>query len=49
MTEYDPEIDKDDKDYPFLCMDLTFIYTILSQGFGLPNTKKINVGEIEIK
>ena len=36
-------IDKSDKDYPFLCMDLTFIYTLLSQGFGLPNDKQINV------
>lgn len=36
-------IDKIDKDYPFLCMDLTFIYTLLSQGFGLPNDKQINV------
>lgn len=36
-------IDKTDKDYPFLCMDLTFIYTILADGFGIPNTKSINI------
>lgn len=39
----DINIDRSDKDFPFLCMDLTFIYTLLSQGFGLPNEKQINV------
>ncbi len=37
------QIDRTDKDYPFLCMDLTFIYTILTVGYGLPNDKIINV------
>lgn len=34
------EVDKDDL---FLCMDLTFIYALLSQGYGLPEKKNINV------
>lgn len=41
--EENSNINKNDKDYSFLCMDLTFIYTLLSQGFGLPDDKQINV------
>ena len=26
-------------------MDLTYIYTILTEGFGIPNTKEIHVLE----
>ena len=38
-----------DKDDLFLCMDLTFIYALLSQGYGLPEKKNINVTlEIEL-
>lgn len=36
-------IDKTDKEYHFLCMDLTYIYSILTIGYGLPNDKEINV------
>lgn len=36
-------IDTNDKDFPFLCMDLTYIYTILSHGFGIPNSKEIYI------
>lgn len=42
-SEINRGIDKTDKDYPFLCMDLTFIYSILTVGYGLPNDKIINV------
>ena len=37
------EIDKNDKEYAFLCMDLTYIYSILTVGYGLPNDKEIYV------
>jgi len=32
-----------DKDFRFLCMDLTFIYALLSNGYGLPHDKQIHV------
>jgi len=41
-------VDTEDKDYPFLCMDITFIYAILTEGFGLPNTKEIFVCELNL-
>ncbi|CAF0738016.1 unnamed protein product [Brachionus calyciflorus] len=37
------EVDVKDKDYAFLCMDLTFIHAILSHGYGLPDHKEIHV------
>lgn len=43
QTVENMSIDKTDKDYPFLCMDLTFIYTLLSQGLGIPNSKVLNI------
>jgi hypothetical protein len=33
-----------DKEYAFLCMDLTFIYVLFSKGYNLPDDKPINVG-----
>lgn len=42
-SDENANINKNDKDYSFLCMDLTFIYALLSQGFGLPDYKQINV------
>lgn len=45
-SDMDTRIDKTDKDYPFLCMDLTFIYTILSQGLGIPNSKELNIHNV---
>lgn len=44
----DSNIDKSDRDYPFLCMDLTYLYTILSEGFGIPNTKSIHVSTFKM-
>lgn len=32
-----------DTDFGFLCMDLTFIYSILVHGYGLEDTKEIFV------
>lgn len=33
---------------PWQCLDLTYIYTLLHYGYGLPDDRKINVIEIEL-
>lgn len=47
ICDHDADLttDSTNKDRPFLCMDLTYIYTILTEGFGIPNTKEIHVLE----
>ncbi|RMZ93452.1 ectonucleoside triphosphate diphosphohydrolase 5 isoform X1 [Brachionus plicatilis] len=40
---YNQNIDSEDKDFGFLCMDLTFIYSILVHGYGLSDAKEIFV------
>jgi Golgi nucleoside diphosphatase len=35
-------LDVNDANYPFLCMDLVWIYALLSKGYGLSDSKKIN-------
>lgn len=40
----------DERDVPFLCMDLVYQYTMLVDGFGVDPTKKITVAtELEHK
>ena len=39
-------IDQNDKEFHFLCMDLTFIYALLKDGFGVPDDKAIHVNQI---
>lgn len=43
ISNENKEINTSDKEYPFLCMDLTFIYSILADGYGLPQEKEIFV------
>jgi hypothetical protein len=37
------DVDTTDKEHPFLCMDLTFIYALFSKGYNLPDDKDVNV------
>ena len=47
-----PVFDESDKENSFMCMDLAYIYSLLKDGYGLPNDKEINVyrelGNMEI-
>ena len=42
-SDENTSIEINDKDFPFLCMDLTFMYAILANGYGLSNEKEIYV------